>query len=342
MLKFYKIAFLFILAFGLNISSNAQITKKAQVGFRFLENPVSAEVVGRGETGTTTTYNSNGIFWNPALIGRIKTTADISLNYTNGIADINYNAGAATYRVGNFGVVGVSLLSMDYGTFYGTRRAVNDNGYVETGEFSPTAYSAGITFAQEVNDRFSYGVTLKYAYQNLGSAWVAPEGGDIADASLAISQKKYKTGGLAADVGAHYDFQYHGFLFAAVLQNISREFNYEGEKFPMPFSINFGFSMEPLSFFDGLLGNDHKFVLDLESRHPRDFEQKFKIGGEYSFMNTFFARAGYMQGYDERGLTAGLGINYKVSDVPLRIDYAYLPFGIFGGVHFLSLSISYK
>lgn len=342
MLKFYKIVFLILLFAACFLTeAQAQITKKAQVGFRFLENPIGAEVIGRGETGLTNTFNSNAIYWNPALIGKIANTFDVSLNYTKGIADINYNSGSAAYRVGDFGVVGVSIMAMDYGTFYGTRRAANDDGYVETGEFSPKAYTAGIAFAQEITDRFSYGVHIKYVHQNLGDAWVSTTGLTLDDPNLGMKAKTYKTDGIAADVGAYYDFKYHGVKFAAVLQNISREFKYEGSDFPLPFSVSFGANIEPLSFFEGI-PKEHKFLLSIESQHPRDFEQKLKIGGEYLFMNTFIARLGYMKGFDERAFTAGLGINYKVSEVPFRLDYAYLPFGVFGSVHHLSLSISYN
>jgi hypothetical protein len=49
-----------VLLIGLTAGSmsNAQVIKKAQVGFRFLENPVSAEVVGRGAVGVATTVFS--------------------------------------------------------------------------------------------------------------------------------------------------------------------------------------------------------------------------------------------------------------------------------------------
>ena len=69
----------FLLFFA--FSAEGQIVKKAQVGFRFLENPVSAEVVGRGTIGVTTTLNSSSIFWNPSQLGWITTTADLGVSH---------------------------------------------------------------------------------------------------------------------------------------------------------------------------------------------------------------------------------------------------------------------
>ena len=325
-----------IAAAALSSGVNAQIVKQAQVGFRFLENPVSAEVVGRGGVGITTTYTSNAIFWNPAMLGWVKPTADVSINYTQGIADINYGAVGASFRVGDFGVVGLSILNMDYGTFYSTYavdKSVNPLGYVETGTFTPKAYAVGVAFSQKMNDRFSYGIHIKNVEQNLGNAWVESAG-------VIKKHSKYKQNVWAMDVGAFYDFMYHGIRFGATLQNISREVTYENESFPLPFAVNFGFAITPLTFFSE--DEDMKaLTLNFETKHPRDFGEKVKYGAEYNLFDALTARVGYMTNYDERGFTAGVGVHQVVSGTPLRVDYAYEPFGIFGAVHFISLGISY-
>lgn len=331
---------LFSLSLLLQSSVSAQITKKAQAGFRFLENPIAAEVIARGSAGVTTTMNANGIFWNPALLGWAPGTVDLALNRTQGIADINYNALGAAVHLWETGVLGISLISMDYGTFYGTRLSSNEQGYEETGTFSPKAYALGVAFAQKVSDRFSYGVHLKYASQDLGSAWVGPTGGSLSDPALAISQRNYQHGEYALDVGAFYDFLYKGIRFGASLQNLSREIKYENEAFPMPFAINFGVTVQPLEFF--LDGKEAQaLVLIFESRHPRDFEEKVKFGAEYNLFDAVIGRIGYMKNFDERGFTAGLGLRHVVGDFPLRADYAYEAFGIFGAVHHFTLAVTY-
>ena len=318
----------------------AQITKKAQVGFRFLENPVSADVIGRGATGVASASSASGIFWNPALIGWIEARVDGSLHHTQGIADIDYSAIAAAVRLGDIGVLGVSALVMDYGTFHGTRRDNSPAGYVETGTFSPSAFAIGLAFSQRVSDRFSYGVHIKYTAQDLGNAWVAETGTSIDDPNLSMSARGYAQHAWALDVGALYDFFYKGIRFGAALQNISREIRYESGKFPLPFAVTFGATIEPTLFlFDE--SPDHIFILLFESRHPRDFGEKLKFGGDYELFQTFNLRVGYMTNYSERGFTAGLGVHSTLGDVPLRLDYAYEPFGVFGSVHHITVGVSY-
>ncbi|MCU7493925.1 MAG: PorV/PorQ family protein [Ignavibacteria bacterium] len=316
-------------------TAKAQVTQQAQTGFRFLLNPVSAEVIARGGTGLTSTYNSNAVFWNPAMLGFVQTDYDVNLNRTNGIADINYNAAAASIKLGEVGTLALSAMAMDYGTLHATVRADNDNGYLDMGTFSPGASAFGIAFSQKMNDRFSYGIQIKLAHQNLGEAYTMRTGD-----SLNLYKVAYKKNVIAGDVGAFYDFNYNGIRFGAVMQNISPQVKYEVEGFQLPFAISFGLSFEPLDFL--MQKNpEHNFVLSVESYHPKDFGSKVKVGGEYSFSNLFFVRGGYMSNYDGRSFTAGAGIRQEISGINFRVDYAYQPYEIFGGVHFITLGIAY-
>jgi hypothetical protein len=108
----------------------------------------------------------------------------------------------------------------------------------------------------------------------------------------------------------------------------------------MPFTVSFGATLEPLQVF--MEGDaSHNLLLTFETRHPRDFNEKVQFGAEYNIMGAIVARAGYMLNYDERGLTAGIGIRHDWDGVPLRADYAYEAFGIFGGVHHFTLGVGF-
>jgi hypothetical protein len=320
-------------------TTEAQIVKRGQVGFRFLENPVSAEAIGRGGVGVASMINSNAVFWNPAGIGWIQGI-DVNFNYTKGIAEINQSSIAVGIPLGRFGVLALSGIMMDYGDFYGTIRANNEAGYEETGTFSPSAMAIGAAFSQRVTERFSYGVHIKYAYQDLGNARVATSGSGVEDPDLVIEEREYAQGVPAIDVGAYYDFLTNGIRFGASVQNISREIEFEVEKFPLPFAISFGATVDPLSFFmDKDAG--HAMMLSVESRHPRDFKENVKFGLEYIFQDLLILRTGYMDGFDERGFTAGAGVMHSLAGVDARINYAYQAFGIFGGIHHVSIGLQY-
>ncbi|HEX2960999.1 MAG TPA: PorV/PorQ family protein [Ignavibacteriales bacterium] len=318
----------------------AQITKKAQVGMKFLSNPVSAEVIGRGTAGINSTFNSNGIFWNPALTSMIPGNIDLSLNYHQWIADISYNAVAASFNAFDFGVFTLSGTIVNYGDLIATRRSFSSQGYDEVGTFSPSAYTLGLGFAQKISDRFSYGVNLKYVNQDLGSAWITASMDSMDASKSTIKTKDYGLGTVAMDIGTYYDFKYKGITFAATLSNVSRELKYENDPFPLPFAVSFGFTVSPLQFaVQNMQGHD--LVVMFESYHPRDFGEKLKYGAEYSYEKTFFVRTGYVTNTDERGFSAGLGFRKTISNVPFRIDYAFQKFGIFGNLHNFTVGISY-
>jgi hypothetical protein len=313
--------------------------KKGQVGFRFLENQISAEAIGRGGMGLVMLSNSNAVFWNPAGLGWIEGMFDGNINYTRGIADINHSSFAGAINLSNWGVFSIDLLVMDYGDFYGTRRANNEQGFVETGVFSPSSYVIGFSYSRKISDRFSFGARLKYAKQDLGSTWIGVSGSDVDDPNLVIEQKKYALGEFAFDVGAIYDFLYSGIRFGAVIQNISRELKYEEEKFPLPFAASFSLVVDPIS----LIKQDNRnsnLLIGFETRHPRDFKEKYKFGAEYFYQNILIFRAGYMANFDEQGLTFGLGIRHIFFNSPMRLDYAIQDFGIFGAVHTFTFGIS--
>lgn len=335
----YIVACMVLLMVLQTITVHGQIVKRGQAGFRFLENPISAEAIGRGGLGVAMMTNSNSVFWNPAGIGWLNNL-DVSFNYTRGIADINHSSAAVGIPLGGFGVLALSGIVMDYGEFHGTRRAANEEGYIDTGTFSPVAMAFGLAFSQRVTERFSYGVHMKYAYQDLGSAWVSTGDAGLGDDGLTIEQRAYTLGVPAVDVGAYYDFLVYGIRFGAVVQNISREIEYEVEKFPLPFAISFGATIEPLMMLmEGK--SSSRVILSIESRHPRDFRENLKFGAEYLFEDFLILRAGYMDGFDERGLTAGAGVMQRIGGVGVRMNYAYEAFGLFGGVHYVSIGLSY-
>lgn len=329
-----------ILILGIWLEPSYSQVKKGQAGFRFLENPVSAEAIGRGGLGIVTMDNANAVFWNPAGIGWLERTYDFTLNYTMGIADINHSSTSAAFKYANWGVFALDLLVMDYGEFYGTRRADTDQGFIETGTFSPTAYAVGVSYGRKMTNRFSFGVRVKYAREDLGSAWIGTAGVDVDDPALEIGEKAYALGELALDVGAVYDFLFRSIRFGAVIQNVSREIKYEDEEFPLPFAAGFSLCVDPIA----LVRHDNEsspLLFGFETRHPRDFREKYKFGLEYSYLDLVMIRSGYMAHYDERGFTFGLGIRRMVANAGLRMDYGFQDFGLFGGVHTLSFGVAY-
>jgi hypothetical protein len=330
-----------ILAGLLLPASLAGVEKKARVGFRFLENPVSAAALGRGDNAVLGLTGADGVYSNPSAIAWMPGKADVTLSRTLWIADMGYNAVSAAVK-GPFNMsFALDYMGMNYGDFYGTRREDNEDGFVETGVFSPSAWAVGISVAQKVSDRFSYGIRLKYAYQDFGSVYVATDGKNLTDTSLVIIDREYTHGEPALDVGTTYAFGFYGIRFGAVIQNFSREIQIAREKFPMPFRVGFSADMDLMTLIAPDLMDMHVLRLGVESLHPRDFKERVKFGLEYSLQNTFVVRTGYLINYHERGLTAGMGIRTKLAGTHFVFDYGFQEFGQFRSVHAFSAGFGF-
>lgn len=332
---------LLILTGLLSPASLTGVEKKAQVGFRFLENPVSAAALGRGDNGVLGITGADGVYANPSAIAWMPGKADVTLSKTVWIADMGYSSVSAALKGPLNMTVGVDYMSMDYGDFYGTRRAENDDGFVETGVFSPSAWVAGITLSQRVSDRFSYGLRIKYAYQDYGTAQVATAGKNLSDTALVIIDRDYNHGAPAMDIGTTYAFGFYGIRFGAVIQNFSQEIQIEREKFPMPFRVCFSADMDLMSLLAPDKVDEHTLRLGVESLHPRDFKERIKFGMEYTLHKSFFVRSGYLINYDERGLTAGIGIRTTLGKTHFVFDYAFQEFGNFKNVHAFSAGFGF-
>ena len=141
----------------------AQATKYAQSGMTFLKIDPAADVAALGGTYMSTSGKATSIFSNPAGLALLEG-GDVTAGITNWIADIRMYSLAAAHRVGNLGVFGVSVISMDYGTFRGTRPwrpgdppELRNQGFISLGDFGVSEYAVGIAYARRITNQFSVG-----------------------------------------------------------------------------------------------------------------------------------------------------------------------------------------
>ncbi|HET6568266.1 MAG TPA: PorV/PorQ family protein [Rhodothermales bacterium] len=318
---------------------NPDVTKSAQTGFKFLSLSLDPRAAAMG--GAVTAMDMEGsasMFYNPAGMANLQGTTDLAFMRTQFIAEINYNAGSIAFSPshGQYGVFGISVAAVDYGTFEGTVR--NDVGsagdYIETGNYSPTALAVGLGYARALSDRFAIGGNVKYAYQDLGSFAVDR------DESGGLVSKSYSKGTPAFDFGVLYKTGFRSLNFAMSVRNFSRELKYEEESFELPLTFRVGVSMD-LMDLTSMNSNMHSLRVAVDAERPRDFAEQLRIGGEYLFMNTLALRAGYGFPTDTEGVSLGVGLQQNVGGFGFAFNYAYTTYGeFFGNVHRLGVQLS--
>jgi hypothetical protein len=143
---------------------------------------------------------------------------------------------------------------------------------------------------------------------------------------------------LSFDFGTLYDTGFRSLRIGMAIQNIGGEMVYidtqRAAKVPTVFRL--GASMTVLD-----TGNN-SLLLSSEFSHPPDNSERLNVGGEFSFKDYFFARAGYNVGYDTEKLAAGIGVKFPTSgSTETRFDYSYVDMSLLGGAHRFSLDIAF-
>ena len=320
----------------LSTAGFGQLQKLAQTGMKFLSVATDARASAMGDAVTALEGHSSSMFFNPSGMARLNSFANVSLGQVSWIADIYYSYGSAAFSPakGHYGVFGITFLSVDYGIFKGTIRDPGEQGFKDTGDFSPSATAIGFGYAKALSDKFSVGGNIKYVTQNLGNSII---GFDLDDNYL---EKSYSEDVYAYDFGLLYRTGFESLTFGMCIRNFSEEVKYEDEGFQLPLSFKIGLSMNVLDIYQALDKKTQSLLLSVDAVHPRDYPEQLNIGAEYLFMRNFALRLGYSSPNDEHGLSAGFGFQQTFRNYMLAFDYAYTPFELFNDVHRFSVHFS--
>ena len=335
--KRFVFIFMIMLIAAATIPGRAQSYKKTgQAGMTFLKIDGNARAAALG--GSYVAQNSDviSIFYNPAGLGSMEGAA-VSVSQTNWIADIKHNSIAAAYSFGKWGVVGLSLVDMDYGTLHGTTVSFSSSQsfgfeYEETGTFEVDDYAIGMAYATSVTDRFNVGIHVRYVKEDMGENFI--QIGDVQK----VSQNEVDN--IAVDVGTIYNTGFKDLTLGMSVRNFSSETTYPNlnEGFYMPLVYSVGVAVDLFKFFIPE-SESQKLMLCIEGQHPNDNLERLNLGAEYQYTDWFFLRGGYKINYDIEDFSGGLGVNLEVAGMNLQFDYAVSRIKYFDNVNRLSLTI---
>ena len=323
---------------GLLTSLSFGQTKLAQTGFNFLSISSDARASAMGDAVNSLSGFSGAMSHNPGSMAGIPTLINSSFSINKWIADINYLSFSliVSPASGDYGVIGFSVQSIDYGDVEGTMVDRNNpNGYVETGNISPTALAVGFGYSKMLNDKFGVGGRIKYAVQKLGESIFMSDAGDV-------TTKKNKAEAIAFDFGTVYKTGIKSIAFGMSVTNFSKEVKYEEEGFQLPLLFTIGVSADIFDFVE-MQGPSQSLLLSIDATHPRSHPEQVKVGVEYQFMKMISIRGGYISSNDESDFSFGVGLSttsLDVSPVNLTVDYSYTPFGVFNNVQRFTARIS--
>lgn len=321
----------------LTASSFAQ--KVGSTSMQFLHVMPSARGTALGDAYTVMATGSDAVFWNPSGVALVEGH-QLSSTYINWIFDTQQGALSYAFPISGFGAVGLQIQYVDFGEFEET---TNDRPYIKSTDspgmtgrtFRPFSYLVGLTYANRLTEKFSVGISAKYAHESLY------------DGSMVLSQVRsgiYETvrtwaNGVLFDFGVRYNTGFRSVQIGASVQNFGANVTYARESSPVPLLFRFGIAGNVIGE-NALLAvdEDNRVTVAFDLFQPNDYTQQAHVGAEYEFERTFALRAGYKFNYDSQGLTLGGGIRHTLGSVNLTLDYSYGSFGTYlGNVQRISL-----
>lgn len=328
---------LLTLIFGLTISSFAvaqiSLNKLAQSTMNFQLVSISPKASAMGEAFYTVGSGAESVFYNPAGLSTTISQFDVSLNYTQWIADIAYLGGAVAYNMGNYGTVALSVLSVDYGTIYATSLdplQSSASGYIDNGVMSNVgSYSIGLSYAKSISEKFSIGGNIRYVAQNLGTNTFAN--------GTTVKNNAHK---LVFDAGVLYNTGYKDFRFGMTIRNFSSNLKREEINEQLPLSFTMGGAINVLAF---ILPESKYDVLTLavDFLHSNSYSERVNIGMEYNFLGMVALRAGYQTNRDISSWSAGAGFNTELSGYKIQVNYSFSKMDVFDNVNRISVNFSF-
>jgi hypothetical protein len=332
-----------ILLFAFMLSTNLIYAQKVgTTSMQFLKVMPCARATALGDAYSVLASGAEAAFWNPSGIASVQNS-EFSSTYMMWMMDTKIGALSFASTLNDYGAFAVSLQYVDYGEM---EEAIWNRAYRTTGPypfltgktFNPFAYVIALSYAINLTDKFSTGISVKYAHESLynGSTFNAM-----------LSEGNYETvntwgGGLLFDFGMHYNTGYKSIQLGIAIQNFGASIKYAKEASTVPLQFRWGVAAD-LFGKDALLLNmdDNRLTLAFDLFQPNDYAQQEHLGLEYEFAGVIALRGGYKFNYDSEGLTAGLGIKQAIGQVKFSFDYSYGSVSNFlGDVHRISLGVA--
>lgn len=307
---------------------------------QFLKIGAGARPIGMGGAYAALANDILSVYWNPAGLSRIIGNGEAVFNHAAWLADTDYNFAAFSFNLGGMGAVGFQVISLSTPE-QPVRTVFTPEG---TGQvWSANFISLGITYAKNLTDRFSIGVTAKYVRERIFN--VSSKGG-------------------AFDIGILYRTPLNSLTLGASITNFGTKMRLDGrdlfvninpvqsgqgavsevpgqyrtEYYDMPLNLKFGLAWQAIK------NETIQLVVAADGTQPNDNSEHINSGAEIGFLNTIFLRTGYKALFlenSEQGLTFGAGIKYNTVGLNLKLDFGWADYGRLNNVKFVSFAIKY-
>lgn len=269
-------------------------------------------------------------------------------------SDINLNAFGFTQRVGEQGIIGLAIMSMDFGDIPITTVNLPEGGL---GTFSPQFLNMGISYAREFSNSIYGGLTIRTISESLPDIDSKGIAFDAGIRYITGKQDQVKFGIALKNVGPKMQFSGDGFATKVTFNDEEMTLEQRTEPYELPSLLNIGFGYD---FFIGAkldsatkkVSSDHRITAAGNFTSNSFGKDQIRIGVEYGFKSYFMVRAGFV--YEEgitkisdrttayTGPTAGVTFQMPMGKggSSFALDYSYRATNPFQGTHSIGFRIN--
>lgn len=257
-------------------------------------------------------------------------------------ADIKLMSFGIAQRVGESGVLGLAVSSMNFGDIEITTIDLPEGGI---GMFSPRYMTINLSYAKAFSNSIYGGMTLKIINESIADANAQGVAIDAGVQYVTGEMENVRFGISLRNVGPKMKFSGDGFSLSTMVQNNDNQFTttQRNASFELPAQLNIGAS------YDFLFEHSTRFTLAGNFTSNSFTKDQIILGGEFSFRNYVLLRAAYS--YEEgiwdevnspertnanKGFSGGFTVQVPISKESgsvIGIDYSYRPTIHFEGTH---------
>ncbi len=306
---------------------------------------------GWGGANTAGTHGLEAVFTNVAGLAFTHST-DLMFVHTNwlGGSDIGINAFGFSQKVGESGVLALSVMTMDFGEIPITTVDLPEGGI---GTFHPQYTNISIAYAKEFSNSIFGGVTVKIINESISDLTASGICFDAGIQYVTGDEEQLKFGISMKNVGPTLLFKGDGLSFRGIVPETEVDLTVEqrSQDFELPSLITIGAS------YDFNFSQETRLTAAGNFTSNSFTKDQFHFGLEFAYRNILFLRGGYVHeegdkifgnDYDTRetaftgpsfGFSLQIPIN-KENGSTMSLDYSYRDTDPFNGVHTIGAKIS--
>jgi len=332
-----KIICLVLVFLGSNyLPLSAQESKLNQIGTsmaNFLKIGMGARATAMGDAYVALADDISSLYWNPGGLPTMDGN-EVLFQATNWFFDSKIYYFGLAYNFESVGTVGLSLTSFTSGDIEETTVWEPEG----TGrKFTANDFAVGLTFARQITERFSAGLTVKYIHESLDRVQGSTIAIDIGSVFVTNFLNSMRIGFVMSNLGGRMQLDGSDLTVQYLAEPGTKYTRAQlgTESWDIPLLFRGGIASDVLNT------ESYRLTLSAEVMDSRDFTARMATGGEVALYDILFLRGGYKFRYDEADYTLGAGFKFNITGIGIKLDYAYANYGLLDKSQRFSIIILY-